>query len=309
MNNDDLHEMDPKRIAITGSTGLIGTDLSAFLGTAGHTIHRVTRSRPAHDKDIYWEPRGAKIDAQKLEGVDVVIHLAGENLFGLWTARKKEAIIESRRQGTALIARTLAGLDRPPEVLVSASAVGYYGNTGNQVVDESSPPGDTFLAELCQEWEAACRPAIEAGIRTVNARLGVVLSPRGGALEKMLPPFKLGLGGRVGSGDQFMSWVIIDDIIHAFEHLIEHTDLDGPVNVTSPNPVSNKELTDTLGKVLGRPTRLPLPRALVKLGGQMSEEMLLHGQRAVPTRLKQSGFEFAYPELEAALRHELSAAD
>ncbi|QDG53298.1 TIGR01777 family protein [Persicimonas caeni] len=307
MANDAPNEPAAKRIAITGSSGLIGQALRSYFGDAGYTIHRVRRSQPDNPQNIYWQPRGGEIEADKLEGVDVVVHLAGENLFGRWTDAKKESIMESRRQGTRLVAETLAGLDNPPDVFVSASAVGYYGDTGPEVVDESSAPGHTFLAEVCEEWEAASRPAVDAGIRTVNPRLGVVLSTEDGALQKMLTPFKLGLGGRIGSGDQYMSWIALDDVVRAIAFLVDNDELTGPVNVTAPHPVTNKEFTDTLGDVLHRPTIFPLPKAIVKLGGgEMGQEMLLNGQRAVPTRLNESGFEFAYPELEAALRHELS---
>lgn len=306
MEHDQNHEMDPQHFAITGSTGLIGTALSRAFGAAGHVVHRVTRSQPSDPQDIQWRPRGGTIEAEKLEGVDVVIHLAGENLFGRWTDKKKDKIFHSRVQGTRLMAQTLAGLESPPKLFISASAVGYYGDTGGQVVDESSPPGDTFLAEVCKAWEGACQPAIDAGVRTVNPRLGVVLSTEGGALKMMLTPFKLGLGGRIGSGQQFMSWIALDDVVGALRFIIDDTDLDGPVNVTSPNPVSNEEFTDTLGQVLHRPTIFPLPKAVVKLGGgEMGEEMLLQGQRVVPTKLKESGFEFAFPKLEAALQNEI----
>jgi uncharacterized protein (TIGR01777 family) len=305
---EDPTQQTSRHIVITGASGLIGSQLTAFFESRGHTVQAVTRSK-TNDSDIYWQPRGDEIEANKLEGVDAVIHLAGENLFGLWTESKKEAILESRVQGTDLIARTLAALDDPPEVFVSASAVGYYGDTGDQVVDESSPSGDTFLAQVCKEWEGACKPAIAAGIRTVNPRLGVVLTPKGGALKKMLTPFKLGLGGKIGSGEQYMSWIVLDDVVRAIDHLIDHPELDGPVNVTSPNPAPNKVFTKTLGGVLGRPTVFGIPKALVKIGGgKMGEEMLLHGQRAVPGRLNESGFEFGYPKLEAALAHELDAS-
>lgn len=306
--NADQARIDPKRIAITGATGLIGSALWSGFAAEGHTLHKITRSQPAEQTDIYWQPRGGEIDAASLEGVDVLIHLAGENLFGRWTDDKKESILRSRTEGTKLLSRTLAELNEPPEVFVSASAVGFYGNTGDQVVDESNDPGDTFLSEVCQRWEAACEPAREAGIRTVNPRLGVVLSQKGGALKVMLTPFKLGLGGRVGPGDQYMSWVTLDDVVRALRYLVGNAELVGPVNVTSPNPVTNRRFTDTLGQVLHRPTIFPLPGPLVRLGaGQMGEEMLLHGQRAVPTRLQQSGFEFAYPNLEAALHHALGS--
>jgi uncharacterized protein (TIGR01777 family) len=302
MESEATPQKPSRRIAITGATGLIGSHLTSYFEANGDTVLAVTRGEAGDDETVHWQPREDQIEAHKFEGVDAVIHLAGENLFGLWTKSKKEAIVQSRTQGTDLIARTIAGLDDPPEVFVSASAVGYYGDTGDHVVDESSPPGDTFLAEVCKRWEEACEPAIDAGIRTVNPRLGVVLSPEGGALDTMLTPFKLGLGGKIGSGAQYMSWTVMDDVVRAIAFLVDHDELDGAFNVTSPNPVTNKELTKTLGKVLGRPTIFSVPSALVKLGaGKKGEEMLLNGQRAVPDRLNESGFEFRYPELEAAL--------
>lgn len=304
--NDDTKPITPKHIAITGATGLIGTALSQAFETDGHIIHRVSRSQPTKDTDIFWQPMGNEIDADALEGVDVVIHLAGENLFGRWSDKKKTAIMESRRQGTTLLAKSLAALKNPPEVFVSTSAVGFYGNTHAQIVDEDSPAGDTFLAEVCREWEAASEPAREAGIRTVNPRLGVVLTNKGGALKMMLTPFKFGLGGRISDGSQYMSWITLDDVVRALQYIVATPELNGPVNVTSPEPVSNKEFTKVLGGVLNRPTPFPLPGPLIKLGaGQMGEEMLLHGQRAVPTALEGAGFSFAYPQLEAALRHAL----
>lgn len=304
---DSTQTPTPKRIAITGATGLIGSALTQEFEAQGHTVHRVTRGQPTRQSDIFWQPRSDEIDAAALNGVDVVIHLAGENLFGRWSAKKKEAILKSRTHGTALLTRTLAGLSAPPEVFVSTSAVGFYGDTGAQQVDEATPPGDTFLAEVCKKWEAACEPARAAGIRTVNPRLGVVLSNQGGALKLMALPFKLAVGGRIGDGAQYMSWVTLDDVVRAFEFIIANRELRGPVNVTSPEPVSNQAFTKTLGGVLRRPTPFPLPAALVRLGaGQMGEEMLLHGQRALPTVLHEHGFRFAYPQLEAGLRHGLA---
>ena len=306
MENDQNEEMEPWRVAITGSSGLIGSQLRTFLGTAGHQIHRVVRSSPDDERNIYWQPSDNEIEAAKFEGMDVVIHLAGENLFGRWTESKKQAILDSRTRGTELVAGALAELDDPPKVFVSASAVGYYGDTGDRIVDESAAPGDTFIAEVVRRWEEAAAPAAQSGIRTVHPRMGVVLSPQGGALGKMLPPFKLGVGGRIGAGDQYLSWVGVQDVLRAFHFLIVHNELEGPVNVTSPRPVTNGEFTQTLGEVLNRPTVLPLPGALVKLGaGQMGEEMLLQGQRAVPRKLEEAGFDFRFPDLETALRHEL----
>jgi len=297
---------DPKRIAITGATGLIGSALSQTFVAQGHTVHRVVRGEPTREGDIYWDLGAGEIAIDALEGVDIVIHLAGENLFGRWSDEKKRSILDSRTKGTSLLARALTELKKAPQVFISTSAVGFYGNSGERVVDERSEPGDTFLAEVCQKWEAASEPARQAGIRTVNTRLGVVLSKHGGALKLMATPFKLGLGGRISDGEQYMSWITREDVVRAFQYIIANRDLNGPINVTSPEPVSNKAFTKVLGRVLNRPTPFPLPGPLVRLGaGQMGEEMLLHGQRAVPTILQQSGFDFAYPQLEAALRHAL----
>lgn len=296
----------PKHIAITGATGLIGSALSEALGAQGHIIHRVSRSEPTRETDIFWHPMANEIEISALKGVDVVIHLAGENLFGRWTDKKKKSILESRTKGTELLARTLADLREPPKVFVSTSAVGFYGNSGAQVVDEDDAPGDTFLAEVCKRWEAASEPARQAGIRTVNPRLGVVLTQKGGALKLMKTPFKFGLGGRISDGEQYMSWIGLNDVVRALQFIVATDELTGPVNVTSPEPVSNKEFTKVLGRVLNRPTPFPIPGALVRLGaGQMGEEMLLHGQRAVPTKLETHGFQFAYPKLEAALHEAL----
>lgn len=305
-SNDTPQTSHPKRIAITGATGLIGTALSEAFAEEGHTVHRVVRGEPTQKGDISWDLNAGQIDAAALEGVDIVIHLAGESLFGRWSDKKKKAIIESRTKGTGLMAEALAGLQDPPEAFLSTSAVGFYGNTGERVVDEESKPGDTFLAEVCKKWEAASEPARAAGIRTVNPRFGVVLSAKGGALKLMVTPFKFGLGGRISSGEQFMSWVTREDVVRGLQYIAANNEFSGPVNLTSPEPVSNKEFTKVLGGVLKRPTPFPLPGPLIRLGaGQMGEEMLLHGQRAVPTVLEEHGFSFAYPKLEAALRHEL----
>ncbi|MFP4597072.1 MAG: TIGR01777 family oxidoreductase [Persicimonas sp.] len=307
MTTPETAQDDARRIAITGATGLIGGALSEAFRADGYTIQKVSRSRPDTELDVQWSPTDGQIEADKLEGVDVVIHLAGENIFGLWTENKKQKILASRAQGTGLIAKTIAGLDRPPSTFISASGVDFYGDAGSQEVDETSPPGDTFLAEVCQVWEAACQPAADAGIRTLNTRMGAVLSKDGGALSLMLKPFKFGLGGQVGSGDQYMSWVSHRDVARAMRFLVDDTELAGPINLTSPNPVTNEVFTKTLARVLGRPALFDLPTFMVKLGGgQMAKELLLSGTRAVPRRLQESGFEFEYAELEAALQNELN---
>lgn len=301
---------DTRRFAVTGASGLLGSHLSEYLREQGHEVVPLVRDRGQAEGDaIYWNIREDEIDAAALEGFDVAVHLAGESVFGRWTADKKRRILESRTEGTRLVTEALADLDDPPEVLVSASAVGYYGDTGDEKVDEESPAGEGFLAEVCREWEAATEPAEEAGIRTIHLRTGVALSTEGGALATMLTPFKLGVGGRIGSGNQYMPWVAVRDYVRGVDFLVDETEIAGPVNMVAPNPVPNSEFTDTLGEVLNRPTILPVPSFGAKLVfGEMGEEMLLAGQRVEPAKLREAGFEWKYPELEEALRAELDAA-
>lgn len=297
---------DSMRVLITGATGLVGSHLSEALTDDGHRVYALSRRQSDDERMLHWQPADGQIESERMEGFDAVVHLAGENIFGLWTSSKKERIHRSRQQGTRLLAEALADLDDPPGVLVSASGIDYYGDTGDEEVDEAHPAGETFLARVCTAWEEATEPAAEAGIRTVRARMGVVLSREGGALSMMLPPFKLGLGAAIGSGDQYMSWVSMTDVVAAYRFLIARDDVEGAVNLTSPQPVTNAEFTETLGRVLGRPTFLSMPSFLVKLGaGQMGREMLLNSRRAVPQRLNENGFEFRCPELEAALRREI----
>ncbi len=308
MSEDGLAKPASLRIAVTGSSGLIGTRLAAFLAACGHHVRRVVRRPPDPDADeISWDPTTGRIDAAALEGVDCVVHLAGESIAaGRWTQARKDAIRTSRVAGTRLLSETLAKLAKPPRTLIAASAIGYYGDRGDETLTEDSPPGTGFLADVCRQWEAATEPAKQAGIRVVNLRIGVVLSAVGGALAKMLTPFKLGLGGVVGSGRQYMSWITLDDLVAAVHHLIVTDDVSGPVNAVSPNPVTNREFTKTLGGVLHRPTILPLPAPVVRLlFGEMGQALLLAGTRAVPTKLQAAGFEFSHPRLEGALRHDL----
>jgi uncharacterized protein (TIGR01777 family) len=295
------------RVAITGSSGLIGSTLAPFLTTAGHTVSRIVRDPArAGPGDIVWDPARGEIDREKLEGVDAVIHLAGEPVSERWTREHKLAIYNSRVQGTGLIARAIAGLARPPRVFVSISAVGIYGDGGDAELDETAPHGRDFLAQVAEQWEASAEPARAAGIRTVHPRLGVVLSPKGGALERLLPPFQLGGGGKIGSGRQWMSWVSLDDTIGALQHLLFTESLSGPVNVTAPNPATNEEFSRTLAHVLGRPALITVPGfALKAMFGEMAEVMLLAGQRVLPRRLLESGFAFRHAALEQALRFEL----
>jgi uncharacterized protein (TIGR01777 family) len=294
------------RIGITGSSGLVGTSLREHLVARGHEFVRLVRRQPRGDDEIYWSPERSEIDAAGLEGVDAVVHLAGENIFGRWTKTKKEKIRESRRRGTELLSRTLAELVNKPAVFICASAVGYYGDTGDKTVDESSPPQGGFLSEVCRIWEDATTAATQAGIRTVRLRQGIVLSSRGGALEMMRRPFRLGLGGRIGSGHQYMSWIHIEDVVRVMQFAMRSDTISGPVNAVSPQPVTNREFTKTLGRVLHRPTFLCVPGFAAKMAlGEMAEEMLLSGQRVVPRKLEERGFDFRYPELSQALRREL----
>ncbi|HJL15973.1 MAG TPA: TIGR01777 family oxidoreductase, partial [Sandaracinaceae bacterium LLY-WYZ-13_1] len=290
------------KVAMTGASGLLGTSLTALLESGGHTVVPLVRGedRPG----IQWSPRQGTIDRAALEGFDAVVHLAGENLAQRWSEGTKERIRASRWQGTKLLANAIAELERPPATFVSMSAVGFYGASGDAVLDESSARGDDFLAEVCVGWEEASRRAEEVGVRVVNPRMGVVLSPAGGALSLMKIPFWMGLGGRVGDGAQYMSWVGIDDAVGALYWALLEPSLRGPVNVTAPEPVTNRRFTDTLGRVLRRPTPFPLPAAVVKLAlGEMGEATLLGGQRVQPTALEASGYPFAHRRLEDALRH------
>ena len=292
------------KVLISGATGLIGSALIPALESGGHETTRLTRS-PGSRGDVGWYPSSGPIDASRLEGHDAVVHLAGESIGeGRWTPEKKRRILESRREGTRLLAETIAGLSEPPKVLVSASAVGYYGDRGNELLREDSEPGWDFLAEVCKAWEAAADPARVAGIRVVHPRNGIVLSTEGGALARTLPIFKLGGGGRIGSGRQWWSWVAIDDVAGAYVHALTDDSLDGPVNVGSPNPLTNAEYTRVLGKVLIRPTVFPLPAQAARLMlGEVADALLLASQRVEPAKLKEGGYEFRYPELEGALRH------
>ena len=294
------------RIAVTGSSGLIGTALSEALRQRGDQLQRIVRSvsRTTSDEDVVWDIEHGVLNGQRLEGADAVVHLAGENIAsGRWTARRKQRILESRTGSTSLLARTLAGLHHKPRVLACASAIGIYGDRGDELLSEESEPGTTFLARVCQQWEAAAQVAADAGIRLVHLRFGMVLSTEGGALPKMLTPFRLGLGGPIGNGRQFMSWVAIDDVVGAIEHVLDHDAVRGPVNIVAPQPVTNREFATVLGKVLRRPAVLPLPAPVVRLlMGEMADELLLASARVVPGRLEQSGYTFRYDRLEAALR-------
>jgi uncharacterized protein (TIGR01777 family) len=297
-------------IAVTGSSGLIGTALVSALEADGQLVKRLVR-RPVREgeNEVAWDPQAGTIDAAALEGVNAVIHLAGENLAAhRWTKSFKQEILDSRIRGTRLLSESLARLNARPGVLVSASAVGYYGDRGDELLDESSPPGQGFLADVCQQWEAATQPARDAGIRVVNARFGMVLSGRGGALPQMLTPFKLGVGGVVGSGRQYVSWIAIDDLVSAVRLVLRNESLIGPVNFVAPQPVTNREFTTTLGRVLGRPTVMAMPAFGARLAfGEMADEVLLSSARVEPQKLVAAGFKFQHPELEPALRDILAS--
>ncbi|MCY4487105.1 MAG: TIGR01777 family oxidoreductase [Deltaproteobacteria bacterium] len=296
------------KILVTGATGLVGGALLPLLAGGGHEVVRLGRTAPEAG-DVRWNPERGVLDAGALEGVDAVVHLAGENIAtGRWSAEKKRRIRNSRVRGTRLLAETLAGLERPPRVLVSASAVGFYGDRGDEELTEASPAGAGFLPDVCREWEAATEAAKGKGIRVVHARLGVVLSTGGGALAKMLTPFKLGAGGIIGNGRQYMSWITLDDTVAALGHLVATETAAGPVNVVAPAAVTNHEFTKTLGRVLRRPTLFPLPAFAARLAfGEMADALLLASTRVRPAALLESGYAFRHGSLEEGLRHVVGA--
>lgn len=296
------------RIAVTGSSGLIGTALIDRLRTAGHEVVRLVRGPVHHASDIRWDPAVDHLDPWDLEGTDAVVHLAGAGIGDRrWGADRKRELLESRTRSTALLAETLAGLDRRPSLLISASAIGIYGDAGDRELTEDSPSGEGFLPGLCRAWEAAARPATEAGIRVAHPRTGIVLSAEGGALAKQLPLFRAGLGGRLGNGTQWMSWISLDDEVAALSWLLDH-DLSGPVNLTAPQPVTNIEFTRALGAALHRPTVVPVPAFGVKLvlGREMAEELLFASARILPAALEESGFRWSHPTLDQALEASLA---
>jgi uncharacterized protein (TIGR01777 family) len=295
------------RVAITGSTGLVGFEVATVLSAEGHEVVRLVRRVPnPGETAVRWDPAKGEVDAAGLEGLDAVVHLAGENVgSGRWTAARKAAIRDSRVNGTRFLCDTLARLSRPPKTLVCASAVGYYGDRGEETLTEDSSGGSGFLPEVCREWEEASAAADRKGIRVVRLRIGVVLSGKGGALSKMLPLFRAGLGGVIGGGRHYMSWIALDDLVRIILHTLEHGELSGPVNAVSPHAVTNREFTEVLGKTLSRPTLLPVPAFALRLavGREMADSLLLSGARVIPRRLEETGYRFRFPELSGALRH------
>lgn len=292
------------RILISGSHGLVGKALIKGLEADGHDIYRLVRYAPHSDKEIEWSPDRYSIAISRIEGFDAVFHLAGESIAsGRWNDEKKRKIRESRTKGTKLLADALANLSAPPKALISASAIGYYGDRGDELLTETSAPGNDFLAGVCVEWEKATEHAREKGVRVVNTRFGIILDKEGGALAKMLTPFRMGIGGRIGDGKQWMSWIALDDVIGALQFSLTNESMNSPVNFVAPNPVRNAEFTKTLGSVLSRPTIFPIPEFGVRLAfGEMADALLLSSQKVEPQKLEASGFQFRYPHLEQALK-------
>ena len=294
------------RILVTGAGGLVGSALVPALQVHGHTVARLVRTFPRlEEREIAWDPDHQSIATPALEGYDAVIHLAGENIAsGRWTAAKKARIYRSRIQGTRLLCEALLQLVTPPQTLICASAIGYYGHQGERFLQETSPSGNDFLAVVCRDWEATASLATQRGIRVVHLRLGMVLSAAGGALAKMLFPFRFGLGGRLGNGKQYMSWITLEDVIGIITYILERQTLHGPVNAVAPEPVTNAVFTQTLGTVLRRPTFCPLPAMAARLlFGEMADALLLASSRVQPTQLLKAGYPFRYPILHDALRH------
>jgi uncharacterized protein (TIGR01777 family) len=324
-----------KTIALTGAGGLIGRALVRRLKKEGDRVVLLSRgaARPATSappptppnsaphlgeeegvggtRTLRWDPKKGVFPGGDLEGIDALIHLAGEPLVSLrWTRAKKERILQSREEGTRLIARGVARMERPPAVVISASAVGYYGDRGAETLTEGSGSGEGFLAEVCRKWEGALEPVQAAGIRTVQLRTGFVLARHGGALKALLPAFRLGVGGRLGKGDQYLSWIDLQDEVGVIVHALRTSAVEGPINATAPRPVTNREFTEVLGRVLRRPTIVPLPASLIRLGlGEMGTELLLSGQRAIPEKALSTGYAFRFEEVEASLRHQLGKVE
>ncbi|PWI20858.1 TIGR01777 family protein [Streptomyces sp. Act143] len=295
--------MQPSRIAVAGASGLIGSALVKSLTADGHEVVRLVRRTPRDEDEVRWDPAGGQVDTAGLAGCDAVVNLAGAGVGDRrWTDAYKARIRSSRVHGTAALAKAVASLDEPPRVFVNGSAMGYYGETGDRIVDESAPPGEGFLPEVCVEWEGAAAPAQEAGVRTVFTRTGLVVARGGGAWGRLFPLFKAGLGGRLGDGRQYWSFIALHDEVAAIRHLIDTDGLSGPFNLTAPTPLTNREITEAMGRVLHRPTLFPVPEAVLRtVLGEMAGDVL-GSQRVVPKRLLESGFVFAFPEIEGALK-------
>jgi uncharacterized protein (TIGR01777 family) len=299
-----MAKLQGARILVSGASGPIGSALLLTFRSGGAEIVRLTRAKPGSvENTIQWDP-AQPISPDAVSGFDAVIHLAGEGIVGRWSDEKKRKIRDSRVQGTTHLAQALAQAQQKPKVFVCSSAIGYYGNRGDEILRETSAPGSGFLAEVCREWEAATRAAAEAGIRTASIRTGVVLSPKGGALEKMLTPFKLGVGGKIGNGRQWMSWIDVDDMVGAIHHILSNDSLRGAVNMVAPQPVTNADFTKTLASVLSRPAIFPVPAFVIKLAfGEMGQAVLLGSQRVEPAQLARSGYSFRFSDLRASLEN------
>lgn len=295
------------KVLISGSSGFIGTELNRYLTERGAEVVRLLRKHASGKNNIFWNVESEKYNLQDFEGFDTVINLSGENIFGLWTKSKKKKIVDSRLNTTSLLCKIFNQLKAPPKNFISASAIGYYGSRVDEVLDESSKMGEGFFPELSNKWEQTALKAQKYNIRVVNLRFGLVLSKSGGALSKMLTPFKLGIGGRIGDGNMYWSWISINDLLSAIEYIIEHNDIQGPVNMVSPNPVKNYEFTKILGDVLSRPTLISLPRFVIEtLLGEMGREALLASTRVVPKKLHEHGFKFRNKELKSTFEEILS---
>lgn len=295
----------PSRVLVSGVSGPIGTALLPSLGARGFDVVRLVRGPANNGTQVSWDP-AKPVSPEAVSGFDAVIHLAGESIVGRWSTEKKEKIRDSRVNGTRHVAEALAQAKNKPHVFICSSAIGYYGNRGDEVLKENSAPGSGFLPDLCRDWEAATQSAIKAGIRTVQIRTGIVLSPKGGALGAMLTPFKLGVGGRIGDGRQWMSWIDVEDMVGAIHHILKGDLVQGPVNMVAPKPVTNSEFTKTLGSVLSRPTIFPVPEFVVKTAfGEMGETVLLGSQRVEPAKLVSTGYPFRFRDLRESLKNVL----
>lgn|SRR2546429_802769 len=297
----DMAAVNSSRILVSGVSGPIGEALLPSLKARGYTITRLVRDQPAGDGQVFWNP-AQPLSPQSVSGFEAVIHLAGETIVGRWTKAKKARIRDSRVLGTRHLAEALAKATQPPRVLISASAIGYYGDRGEEILQEDSRSGTDFLSEVCREWEAASQPAVDAGIRTVQTRFGLALSPTGGALQKMLLPFRMGLGGKIGSGRQWWSWIDVKDLVGAIHHVLRSDLLRGPVNLVAPKPVRNDEFSKILATVLSRPSIFPMPAFAARLAlGQMADELLLASQQVEPAKLIATGYSFQHADLKPAL--------